>query len=370
MSKRRILHIKNTLSYDGATIVEYRLAELLNDEFVFDWFLISDEVGGYEEKFKRLGSVILHCSDLEKNLEAKFPSVIFYKFLKENKYDVVYFDTDFSGRSYWLLLARLAGVKKRIVHSHASNTEGGINPILHWFFRQIMRLSVTDYIACSKEAAFWLFPKQAVKYATILPNGIDSSNFQYNVNERDRIRKILDIPADSYAIGHVGRFSEVKNHNKLIRVFDEFHTIYPDSFLILVGDGELRKSIEQFVDSLELSKFVRFIGNTDDVYKYLSAMDIFILPSSFEGLGISAIEAECSGLNVYISDGVPDDAMLTPNTKKIPLSLSDKEWAFRIADDLKQAHIDRVAAAEIVRSKGYDIKDSAETLRRLLIRSE
>ena len=294
MAQLRILHIKNSLEFDGATIVEYRLAEMVKDDFIFDWFLIADNKGVYETRFEKLGSHIFHYVDLKKDYGTKLPSVTFYKFLKENKYDAVYFDTDFSGRSYWLLWARFAGVNRRIIHSHASKTEGGINPILHWFFKKIMKFSVTDYIACSKDAAFWLFPRQEVKHTTLLSNGIDISFFIYNGIEREKIRKLLYIPADSYVLGHVGRFCEVKNHNKLIRVFNEFHAIYPDSFLILIGDGELRKEIEQFVGNLGLSKFVRFIGNTDDVPAYLSAMDVFVLPSLFEGLPLSAIEAECS----------------------------------------------------------------------------
>ena len=370
MSPSKILHVKNTLAFDGATIVEYRLAEELKSEFIFDWFLIADDNGSYEDLFKKLGSHTFHCSNFKNKSCIEFPSLIFRKFLKKHKYDAVYFDTDFSGRSYWLLLARFAGVKQRIIHSHNSKTEGGINPVLHWFFKLIMRFSVTDYIACSRAAAYWMFPKDKVETAVIVKNGIDTCLFTYNLENRRKIRAQYNIPESSYVLGHVGRFCEQKNHSKLISIFKEFHKIHPDSFLILIGDGEWKDKIERSVSELELSEYVKFVGNTDNVASYLSAMDIFVFPSLFEGLGIAAIEAECSGLNVYISDGVPDEAILTPNTKKIPLSLSDKEWAFRIADDLKHTHIDRAMAAEIVRAKGYDIKDSAEILRQLLIRSE
>ena len=366
MEKLRILHIKNSLPYDGATIIEYRLAEELKDEFAFDWFLISNEEGVYEERFRQLGGQIFHCEYFKRKYKIKFPSFAFYHFLKEKKYDIVYFDTDFSGRSYWSLLARFAGVKQRIFHSHNSKTEGGINPLVHWFFKQIMRFSVTDYIACSKAAAYWMFPKDKAESATIITNGINTYFFAYNSESRRKIRALYNIPESSCVIGHVGRFCEQKNHSKLIGIFNEFHKIYPDSFLILIGEGELKDKIEQSVSEFELSEYVKFIGNTDDIASYLSAMDVFILPSLFEGLPISVIEAECSGLYVYISDGISDEAILTQYTRKIPLSYSDIEWAMQIAEDLKQPNIEREKAANEIRTKGYEIKESAKILCNLL----
>lgn len=370
MSRQRILHVKGSLSYDGATIIEYRLAKLLNDDFIFDWLLLSNGSNDYENRFISLESEIYHCIPMRNEIGAKSEISTFFRFLKDHKYDTVYFDTDSPCRAILACVAKLAGVKYCIMHSHNSCSEKKANLILNFIYRKLMFFSVTDYIACSRAAAYWMFPKDKAESAVIIKNGIDTHLFTYNPENRRKIRALYNIPESSCVLGHVGRFCEQKNHSKLIGIFKEFHKIHPDSFLILIGDGELKDKIEQSVSELALSECVKFIGNIDNVAAYLSAMDIFVFPSLFEGLRIAAIEAECSGLNVYISDGVPDDAMLTPNTKKIPLSLSDKEWAFRIADDLKHAHIDRATAAEIVRAKGYDIKESAETLRRFLIRSE
>ena len=367
MEKKRILHVKNSLPYDGATVIEYRLAELLRDEFAFDWFLISDEEGVYEERFGQLGGQIFYCEYFKKKYKKRFPSFAFYSFLRKHRYNTVYFDTDFSGRSYWLLLARFAGVKQRIIHSHNSKTEGGINPVLHWFFKLIMRFSVTDYIACSRAAACWMFPKDKAETAVIVKNGIDTRLFTYNPENRKKIRALYNIPESSCVLGHVGRFCEQKNHSKLIGIFKEFHKIHPDSFLILIGDGELKNKIEQSVSELELSEYVKFVGNTDNVGSYLSAMDVFLLPSLFEGLPISVIEAECSGLYVYISDGISNEAILTSKTKKLSLSFDDKDWAVCIAKDLNSVvNNERMESVSDIINKGYDIKESAKIMRNLL----
>ena len=366
MSKKRILHVKYILAYDGASIIEYRLAQLLNDEFIFDWFLLSDQKGCYEDRFEAIESKIYHCPAMKKEFGTNSEIATFFRFLKEYQYDTVYFDTDSPCRAILACVARLAGVKHCIMHSHASHSEKKANTILNFIYRKLMFFSVTDCVACSKPAAAWLFSKKKAKTAIIITNGIDTHQFVYNSESRKTVRAFLNIPDSSCVIGHVGRFSEVKNHSKLIGIFNEFHKIHSESFLILIGDGELKDKIERFVSELKLSEYVKFIGNIDNVETYLSAMDALVLPSLFEWLPLTAVEAECSGSNVYISDGVPDEAILTRNTKKIPLSLSDKEWAMQIVEDLKQSNINRSDAAEIVRSKGYDIKDSAETLFNLL----
>ena len=367
--KLRVLHIKNSLPYDGAAIIEYRLAEELKDEIAFDWFLISDDHGGYEEKFRELGSRIYHCGEFADKYKTKSPLGIFCRFLKEHDYGTVYFDTDFSGRSIWLLAARFVGVNRRIIHSHNSSTEGGINPILHKLFKALMLVSVTDYISCSRDAALWMFPKSKVDSAVFLKNGIDTEKFAFNKQRRDIIRESLGISDNCKVIGHVGRFSEQKNHQKLIGIFDEFQKLVPDSKLILIGDGELKDQIKEKVSSLQLDGKVIFVGNTDDVPSYLSAMDAFVFPSLFEGFGISIIEAECSGVHAYVSEVIPDEAIIAKNIRKIPLIHDNREWALQISNDLKLGNSNREEAYKIISDKGFDIKDAAQTLRGLLFRS-
>lgn len=355
------------MAYDGASIVEYRLAEELKDEIAFDWFLISDDHGGYEEKFRELGSRIYHCGEFADKYKTKSPLGIFCRFLKEHDYGTVYFDTDFSGRSIWLLAARFAGVNRRIIHSHNSSTEGGINPILHKLFKALMLVSVTDYISCSRDAALWMFPKSKVDSAVFLKNGIDTKKFAFNKQRRDIIRESLGISESCKVIGHVGRFSEQKNHQKLIGIFDEFQKIVPDSKLILIGDGELKDQIKEKVSSLKIDDKVIFVGNTDDVPSYLSAMDAFVFPSLFEGFGISIIEAESSGVYAYVSEVIPDEAIIAKNIRKIPLIHDNRDWALQISNDLKSGNSNREEAYKIIRDKGFDIKDAARVLHELLI---
>ena len=363
---KRVLHIKKSLNYDGATIIEYRIAETINKDFVFDWFIFSDGETAYDSRFKSLGSKIYYCKQVMLSLKTKSPAMAFYKFLKKEKYEIVYFDTDYSGRAHLMFLAKLAGCRRIIIHSHNSQTEGGINPILHRFFKALIYISATDYLACSMEAAKWLFPRKALRKTTIVKNGIDVSLFTYNKSFRDKIRRFWNISDEAYVLGHVGRFCEMKNHVKVISVFNEFHSLHPESYLLLIGEGPLKEKIEEDVSYLNLSEFVKFVGVVDDVFAYYSTMDAFILPSFFEGFPLTALEAECSGLFVYLSDNIPESVRLTEKTKRIPLTIKDSKWADCIYYDLSKTINDRLRYADEIKEKGYDIRISAFKIAEIL----
>ena len=364
----RVLHVKNKLFYDGVTIIEHRIAERLKAKnIIYDWFLISDEEGIFEERFEALGSRIYRCSEFAQKYKTRFPSIVFYKFVKECKYDYVYFDTDFSGRAYWLLWARFAGVERRMIHSHNSDSEGGVSPLVNNFFKLIMRFAATDYLACSRKAAYYLFPRDKAEKAMIVKNGVDAKKFAFNQASREEIRNRYGISEDCLVLGHVGRFSKVKNHEKLIGIFNAFQKIHSNSKLILIGTGELMQSIKDQVESMNLSDKVIFVGSTDDVPSYLSAMDVFVFPSFFEGFGMVVLEALTSGLQVYASDCLPSEILSFDDVIAISLSLSDEEWALKIHDCLKDFKINRDVAYKVIVDKGYDITDVAEDVANLVL---
>lgn len=370
----RILHIKNRLSYDGATIMEYRCAKELEGEICLDWFLFDDVVYELEQAFTDLGSIIYHAGHVKKKYNCKNSTIALFRLLQQGIYDTVYCDTDFSGRSVILLLARMAGVNRRVIHSHSSNTEGNSIPaIIHAFFKLLMRFSTTDYIACSQEAAHWLFPKSAWDETTILRNGISVEEFKFYPEVRKKIRARYDIDDSCLVIGHVGRFTQVKNHIKLIGIFREVVNLYPDSKLMLIGTGEQEERIRQKVKDLALENSVSFLGLQNNVNDYLQAMDAFVLPSLFEGLSISLIEAECSGLDTYLSSTQSDESIITYKTKKLGLEMDDLFWAQTIVDDFlsesqEQRTRYRLDAWKEIKAAGYDITDSCNAIRTLFSR--
>ncbi len=284
-------------------------------------------------------------------------------------YDVLHLHT-----SYWtgFLIEEIAkdiGIKKVIIHSHSTFVDE-INPKkrqnLLTRHEEIKRSFspdlATDYWACSWEAADWLFGEQIPrKRIKIMKNAIETERFRFNAQKRAEMRRKLGLE-DALVLGTVGRLSYQKNPFFLLELFARFHKKNPDSKLLMVGDGELRGELEDQIERGGLKQDVLLLGWKTNVESYLQAMDIFLFPSHFEGLGIAAVEAEASGLPCVVSDQVPEDIVFTENICRVPLRISEWENALEY---LAGRSIDRRKGTDIVRSAGYDIQQQAKIMEQL-----
>ena len=166
-----------------------------------------------------------------------------------------------------------------------------------------------DYrLACSDNAGKWMYGNGAFE---IIKNGIDTKGFRFCTEYGEEIRAMYGIPMNAFVIGHVGRFTNQKNHSKLIDIFAAIKERKSDAYLLLLGGGELQDTIKSKVEKLNLCDSVIFCGVRTDVNKYLCAMDAFVFPSTWEGLGIVAIEAQASGLECYLSRELPKEVEVT-----------------------------------------------------------
>ncbi|MEK2470423.1 glycosyltransferase [Tetragenococcus halophilus] len=194
---------------------------------------------------------------------------------------------------------------------------------------------------------------------TIINNGIDIERFSYNEGTRHSLRKELGLEG-KFVLGHVGRFSDEKNHKFLIETFFRITQIYPRSILLLIGEGSLKPNIENKITELKLTENVIFLGLRDDVNQVMQAMDSFVLPSLFEGLGIVAIEAQAAGLPCYVSKGVPKEVDITDLITYISLNKSPEHWAQEIVK--KKDSSSRSLYSKTIKSKNYDIVDTVKKL--------
>lgn len=280
------------------------------------------------------------------------------KILKEKKYDVVHVHGNSATMSLELYLAKRARIVKRIAHCHSSLC---LHPILNKFMSPFFRVLYTDALACSLLAGEWLFGKGNYQ---VLHNAINVKRYCYDESVRMQYRTKLGL-SDEIVIGHVGAFNESKNHEKLVSVFWEIQKKV-NAKLILVGDGEKRKAIIKKVQELQLEDKVLFLGVRDDVEKLMLAMDVFLFPSRWEGLGIALIEAQATGLLCLASDVVPKDTKFSDNIFYLNLEEESQVWAQEI---LKNKNYNRVLragrACDEIRAEGYDIRDAANQLRKL-----
>lgn len=290
-----------------------------------------------------------------------------YKLLKQlfikRRYDVVYLNA-YQGLSLaYLKLARKENVSMRIAHSHNTALRKSLTrplkSLLHCWAKNRYAGEITDFWACSKPAAEYLFPKRELRKNgyTFIPNGIDMQRFCFNVDKRQNIRKELKLN-ENFVIGNVGRFCYQKNQDFLLDVFHEVIKYRPDSNLLLVGDGPDRKVLEDKAKRLGLSDYILFYGMTTHVECLYSAMDAFVMPSRFEGLPVTGIEAQVSGLPCLFSKNITQECDLGSGAIFLPLEEGPAYWA-KILLRFKQS-CNRVS---VIENSTFEIRTVAKKIR-------
>lgn len=285
-------------------------------------------------------------------------------------YDVLHLHT-----CYWTgflieEIAKEVGIKKVIVHSHSSFIDESDNARRDQLLRRHEAVKrtfsadlATDYWACSQKAADWLFGAQIPRdKIRIMKNAIDLKRFQFDRQVRDQVRGELDINDGTLVLGTAGRLSYQKNHVFLIELFQVFFQAHPDSKLIIVGDGELRSSLEIQIGARGLTNSVLLLGWQSLVERYLFAMDCFLLPSRFEGFPIVAVEAVASGLPCIVSDQVSKDTTFEGKIQYVPLCVSN--W-LDLLEKITHLPVDRNEGTACVGESGYDIRRQAKLLEML-----
>lgn len=216
----------------------------------------------------------------------------------------------------------------------------------------------TDLFACGVEAGRWMF---GTDNFTVVRNAIDVDAYAFDEARRKRARAGLGIAAPAPVVGHVGRFDPVKNHAFILEAFSELLKLHPDAVLLLAGDGELRPDAERRASELGITDSVRFLGVRSDIPNLMQAMDVFILPSLYEGLPLVLVEAQASGLPCVISDSVPSDCDLKgSDISRVSLSVSPTRWAEALSGAFTDK--DRTGGADAVRTAGFDARETAAWL--------
>ncbi len=259
--------------------------------------------------------------------------------------------------------AKHSGIKHVIQHVHSTKySEKASSEKRNRFLMKFVSWFATDFVACNQEAKY-LFGEQLAESGrvVIVPNAIDVEKYKYDEDERNRIREEFAISEGTFIVGTIGRLSVEKNQLFIIDVFYELLKIHPDSKLIIVGDGKMKEAIEQRLVDLKLQSKVILTGKRRDVQALLSAFDIFLMPSLFEGTPVSALEARSSGLPCLMSDTITKSVNMS-KMDYFPLNSAAVKWAeeaINLSDQWKAS--DRHDYFE-VKSYGFDIKTEAQNL--------
>ena len=361
----RVLQVFAQMNRGGAETMIMSLYRNINrDKVQFDFVVHTEDKCAFDDEIESLGGKIYRVPRYIGKNHLRYISSWNEFFRKHHEYKVIHGHVR-STASIYLSIAKKYGLTT-IAHSHNTSSGVGLSAKVKNILQYPIRYFAEYLFACSKPAGEWLFGKNACQSDNffILNNSIDVRKFIYNENIRRKIRKEFNIDG-KLVVGHIGRFQRQKNHNLLIDIFKKIHDKNNNAVLLLVGDGELRQSIMDKVEDLELSNNVIYTGVRSDIPKLLQAMDVFVFPSLYEGLGIVVIEAQASGLPCVVSDTIPKDAYLTDLVQSIPLNASVEIWADAVLQYYdNHERIDRYYE---IKSNGYDIKDSSIWLEKFYI---
>ena len=365
MKKIKVLQVPIRNSRGGITHYAMNNWEHIDkNRFQFDYVTFSKKLD-FETEITSQGCKVHYVSCYAEENEKQFIKEM--NAILSQGYDVVHIHT-----SYWksFLIEQLAiknNIFKIIVHAHSTMIDEHDDKKrqealrLHEKRKKEFNTSMaTHFCACSRLAADWLFgpqiPREQIK---ILPNAIDVNKFQYDIRIREIYRKKLGIE-NSFVVGHVGRMVYQKNHEFLLNAFSEVIKQVENAVLLLVGDGVLEENIRTQAYKMGLDSKVIFLGKRNDTENLYQAMDVFCLPSRFEGLPIVLIEAQTAGLKCITSVSVTNEAKVTNNIELLPLEA--KIWSNKIID-LSHGYIRRNMNHEIARS-GYNINVQIKELER------
>lgn len=315
----KILHIISSLCGGGVERMLYNYYTHMDRSRVqFDFVVHGKKIGILEEPLKKIGSEIYHVTPKKESLLKNCSEI--YRAINSSKYDVVIAHQNFSAFPA-LVMAFLGKVKSRIVHSHGCNLNEkmGFDKKIYRFMNYIF---ATDFAACSQEAGNWLYGKQKKGNVKVIYNTIDEEKFKFNIDTRKKIRHALKIPDNGILILQVGRFSEEKNQEFSIEIFDKLND--DNYFLVFAGDGNEQRKIEKKASMLKNKEKILFLGCVNNVDEIMCAADVLLFPSKYEGFGMAAVEAQISGLTVVASDAIPKLTKISDNITYLPIDNTEK----------------------------------------------
>ncbi len=355
----RVLQVVGRLNIGGA---ESRIMDLYRnidrDKIQFDFVQHMAERGAYQDEAESLGAHV-YCMPRFRLYNYFSYKKSWKRFFKAHPEIRIVHGHMTSTAAIYLPLAKKYCSAYTIAHARSAGVDKGIKGYITRLLRSRLAYKCDSCFSCSDLASEAVFGRKNIGKVEFIPNAIDTEKFSYDADMRRRIRAKWGISENDFVIGHVGRFDLVKNHAYMLEILSECVKKNKHVKLFLVGDGPLRDEIKLKADKLGIGDCVIFAGRQRDIYNYYQAFDFFLLPSFYEGLPGTAIEAQASGLHCVLSDRITRQAAVTDLIKFKSIDIPASEWADEILDtDIS----DRRSRSDDVRAAGFDIKEQARKM--------
>lgn len=366
--EKRLLCLVSCMNTGGAETFLMKLYRKIDrTKYQMDFGVFTEEEGFYDEEIKLLGGKVHHLVPKTKNFSLYKKGL--YDLVKKEQYKYVLRITSNAAGFYDLKIAKEAGA--RVCIARSSNSSDGdsfkvklINDISRFLFVKYVDVK----IAPSDLAAEYTFGKKATAKGEVyyLNNGLDLDVYSFSEEKRKRIEGEFGLQG-KFVVGHVGRFSKQKNHEFLIDIFYELKKKKDNAVLLLVGNGELKQNIEDKAKALGIDDSIIFAGIRSDVPDLLSAMDVFVFPSFYEGMPNTVIEAQATGLPCVIADTITKEACVTDCVHFKSLADSAEKWVEKILES-KNNIGDRSLYSKVMKNRGYDINDVVKMFKKITFR--
>lgn len=355
MEPVRVLHVVTYMGRGGLETMlmnYYRKAD--RNKIQFDFLVHRNFEADYDQEIRNLGGRIYKLPRLNPFSKTYLKELNSF-FIEHKEYKIVHSHLDCMA-GIPLKYAKRNGVPIRIAHAHSSNQTKDKKYLLKLIYKRNIRKNATDLFACAYDAGRWMFGCDRFH---VMNNAIDAGAYAVNAKTAAEVRQELGVPGDAFVVGHVGRFAPPKNHKFIVRIFAEVAKVKPDAFLLFVGDGDLRKETEELTVDLGIRNRVIFAGMRTDVNRVLQAMDVFLFPSTYEGLPLSIIEAQAAGIPCLISDKVPIECRKTDLVRQLSLQESPDVWKDAVI--AAREMLKRDTSGEIIKA-GFDIASNTKWL--------
>ncbi len=353
----RILMVSFNMDRCGAETFVMNIYRAIDRTKVqFDFLLHCSYKSDYEDEIESMGGRIYKIQPYKIYNKRAYDRELDEFFNKHPEYKIIH--GHLYNRIEYLAVAKKHGL---ITISHSHSTSNGKGPkawLLNYLHRNINKIA--DYrFACSEESGKWLYKEKDFK---VVRNAIDTKLFKYSVDERNKIRNEFCINKNTVVLGHVGRFLPVKQHPILLKIFSKYHKDNPDSKLLLVGEGPLLEENRKTTAALNIKDSVIFAGSRSDVNSILCAMDLFVLPSEHEGLPVTLVEAQSTGLPCVVPSHITEEVHVTDLMRKVN-GFDINTWAEECKKAIKDfSSYNREVALEAVKASDFDIQETAQEL--------
>lgn len=369
---KKILHA-NLDGEGGAYGLIKTIQSELSDEIVFDYFSMGTFSCEQEVRDVQRAGGTVYQADLRSNrlLGHLLLPFKFYSFLQKGDYEVVHIHGD----SSWKILlynmaAQTASINRIILHAHAAGVNGDAKKLKHFLHRVFSRVNGSmgeTLLACSEEAAVWVYGKERLDRVVVVPNGIDVRRFAFCEVEREEIRKQLGYEADDIVLGLVGDYSPVKNFSFAMEVLRSAAKKKENLKLLVLGDGCGRRDFEERIERCGLGGTVTCVGRVMETPKYYSAMDCLLMPSLSEGMPLVAIEAQANGLTCLLSDQITEQICILDSSSRLPINQGVQCWIDNLPKTSKYDIGDRASANDSILNSRFNVESAAGVLRNVYL---